>query len=211
MTRGVRRRSPTERGGIQASGWSGPRHQVALSSAPVFQVKDLYPLAANNSVEQFIRRMGPFVLIQRPPAPVLAAVANQLGQGRTLGAVHRSRLANEMLAMLVGFKFLQVANLPPLEHSATLLVGRLPECQILVEEPSVSKRHAVLRWDAEQRHCYLEDLDSTNGTFVNARQIHEEVLLSDGDSISFGDSPFLFMLSGTLHEHVLRCGYEPLL
>jgi len=175
----------------------------------VLQVKDLYPLAAERSLRQFEEKIGPFVLIQRPPAPVLAKVANQLGQGRTVGAVHRSRLGNEILAMLVGFKFLQVASLPKLDGPKSLVIGRLPECNVVVEEPSVSKRHAMLRWDDRQACSYLRDLDSLNGTFVNARQIQgEEVALSDGDAITFGDTPFLYMRSDSLHQQLMSCGYE---
>jgi len=172
------------------------------------QVKDLYPLAIEGNAANFERRMGPFVLIQRPPAPVLAAVAAQLGSGRTVGAAHLSRLGNDILAMLVGFKFLNVSTLNLQEGPRELVVGRLPDCGVVVEEPSVSKRHAVLRWDAEKKCCLLRDLGSMNGTYVNARQIHEEVALSDGDALTFGDSPFLFMTSQALHAQVLTCGFE---
>src|SRR4051812_31432731 len=119
------------------------------------QVKDIYPLAADRSLVEFEQQVGPFVLIQRPPEPVLAKVATQLGYGRTVGAVHRSRLGNEILAMLVGFKYLQVASLPPMDGPRDLVVGRLPDCGVVVEEPSVSKRHAMLRWDAKLGCSFL--------------------------------------------------------
>ena len=173
------------------------------------QVKDLYPLAADYQIGEFEQKMGPFVLIQRPPAPVLAKVATQLGYGRTVGAVHRSRLGNEILAMLVGFKYLRVASLPPMDGPRDLVVGRLPDCGVVVEEPSVSKRHALLRWDAKLGCSFLRDLQSLNGTFVNARQIQgDEVPLSDGDALSFGDTPFLYMLTSSLHQQLMSCGYE---
>ena len=82
----------------------------------MLQVKDLYPLVAGRSAQDFLGEVGPFFLIQRPPAPVLASVAMTLGAGRTVGAAHRSRLGDEILAMLVGFKNLQVVNLPPRLH-----------------------------------------------------------------------------------------------
>jgi len=175
----------------------------------VLQIKDLYLLAIERTLRQFEAKIGPFVLIQRPPAPVLAKVAHQLGQGRTVGAVHRSRLGDEILAMLVGFKFLQVASLPKLDGPKSLVIGRLPDCNVVVEEPSVSKRHAMLRWDDRAGCSYLSDLGSLNGTFVNVRQIEgEEIALSDGDTLTFGDTPFLYMVSGSLHQQLMSCGYE---
>lgn len=171
------------------------------------QVKDLYPLVAGRTARDFLAEVGPFFLIQQPPAPVLANVAMTLGAGRTVGAVHRSRLGDEILAMLEGFKNLRVVNLPPLDSSQEMLVGRLPECAILVEEPSVSKHHALLRWDAGPARCFLKDLGSLNGTFVNTRQIAgEEVELFDGDALSFGDAHFLYMMSSSLYEQLLTIG-----
>ena len=88
-----------------------------------------------------------------------------------------------------------------------LVVGRAEDCDLRVDEPSVSKRHAAVRWSPPPGSPALRDLGSTNGTFLNARAIDDtEQPLGDGDAISFGDAQFLFMLPKTLHAQLLSAG-----
>jgi hypothetical protein len=65
----------------------------------------------------------------------------------------------------------------------SLVVGRDPGCELVIEDPRVSKRHAQLRWSGDG--WTLEDLGSKNGTAVNATPV-EGAALHDGDAISFG-------------------------
>jgi len=67
----------------------------------------------------------------------------------------------------------------------TLLIGKDPTCDLLLEDPFVSARHA--RLDRYGGRWYLTDLGSTNGTLVaGARISHGEVLA--GSTISLGDT-----------------------
>jgi predicted component of type VI protein secretion system len=70
-----------------------------------------------------------------------------------------------------------------------MLVGRDPACDIVISDSEVSRRHArlVVREDA----CILEDLGSTNGTFVNGRRIGAPVELHPGDVIMMGENVLL--------------------
>jgi len=67
-----------------------------------------------------------------------------------------------------------------------MTIGRSPHCDIVLDDPRVSSRHA---WIGEvDGRTVLRDLKSTNGTFMNA-QIHSpiiEVTLHPGDTMSFG-------------------------
>ncbi len=67
-----------------------------------------------------------------------------------------------------------------------LTVGRLPQCDIHLPLPGVSRRHA--RIEVEDGRCYAVDLDSTNGTFVNSVQLppHARRCLADGDLLQIG-------------------------
>lgn len=65
------------------------------------------------------------------------------------------------------------------------LIGRRPECPIVVSHPTVSGRHAVLH--AKGGEYVLEDIGSHNGTFVNQERIEGRVKLSHNDAIQFGD------------------------
>lgn len=69
------------------------------------------------------------------------------------------------------------------QEGETLTVGRDPECQLVLEDGRVSRRHACLRWTG--RGWGLEDLGSKNGTSVNGRPA-AGAELRHGDWLSFG-------------------------
>ena len=66
-----------------------------------------------------------------------------------------------------------------------LLIGRKPENDIQVDNLAVSGQHAAIITILND--SFLEDLDSTNGTFVNRRRISSAVPLSHGDVIHFAN------------------------
>jgi hypothetical protein len=59
-------------------------------------------------------------------------------------------------------------------------------CDVVLTDPEVSRRHAALR--ESESGIAIEDLGSTNGTFVNESRITGMVALSDGDTIRLGDT-----------------------
>jgi FHA domain/Domain of unknown function (DUF1707) len=63
-------------------------------------------------------------------------------------------------------------------------IGRSRECQCVVAEPSVSRRHARLRREGER--WFLRDLGSRNGTRVNGVHVTEETEVRPGDRLSLG-------------------------
>ena len=73
--------------------------------------------------------------------------------------------------------------------SARLLIGRRSDCQLILEDMSVSRRHASIWFD--RGSWYIDDLHSSGGTFVNQRQVTRHVL-REGDMIRIGDSTFIF-------------------
>jgi hypothetical protein len=64
------------------------------------------------------------------------------------------------------------------------IIGRSDECQLSLDDPLVSRRHAVLRVRADG--VSLEDLGSRNGVMLNGTKIHGEHDLDPGDKISIG-------------------------
>lgn len=66
------------------------------------------------------------------------------------------------------------------------LIGRDPQCDVWLDADGVSRRHAVIRVDSRNRRVRLEDLGSTNGTFVGRAAVEGEIALSDGDVIQAG-------------------------
>ena len=67
------------------------------------------------------------------------------------------------------------------EHPVS--IGRLPECEIPLADPNVSRRHAEVR--TEDGRTVVADLGSTNGTKVNGAAVTTRPL-DDGDVITVG-------------------------
>lgn len=66
------------------------------------------------------------------------------------------------------------------------VMGRDPRCHVTIPDSSVSGRHArIYHSDGE---WYVEDLGSTNGTYVNDRALSHPVVLRPGDKVSVGRS-----------------------
>jgi len=70
------------------------------------------------------------------------------------------------------------------------LIGRSPECDIFLDDVTVSRRHAELRRDGDR--FTIEDLGSLNGTFVNRRRI-ETAELEDDDELQIGKYRLTFL------------------
>ncbi|MFO8071085.1 MAG: FHA domain-containing protein [Polyangia bacterium] len=63
-------------------------------------------------------------------------------------------------------------------------IGRSNECSLVLDDPSVSRRHAtVLNEDGK---LFVEDLGSRNGVVVNGERIEGRHLLRDGDRLAIG-------------------------
>jgi hypothetical protein len=74
------------------------------------------------------------------------------------------------------------------------VVGRSRDCDIVLEDAGVSRRHAELR-PCEASSWTIEDLDSTNGVRVNGRAIAGAHELRAGDSIGMGSTEMRFEIS----------------
>ena len=67
---------------------------------------------------------------------------------------------------------------------SSVLVGRSRQCSLRLDAPSISSRHARVGYESGE--FWIEDLGSTNGTFVNQQQISGRVNVAPGVAISFG-------------------------
>jgi hypothetical protein len=69
-------------------------------------------------------------------------------------------------------------------------LGRSKECDCVIRDPNVSRRHAELRRQ-ENGDWQIVDLGSTNGVKVNGRQV-DSTRLSPGDDVVLGTARFTF-------------------
>ena len=78
----------------------------------------------------------------------------------------------------------------------TIRIGRSPDNDIHIEDPSISSEHAVieeLEIEGEKEKKYqVRDLESTNSTFVNGEKISCRTLQND-DMVRFGFTIFKFI------------------
>jgi hypothetical protein len=70
-----------------------------------------------------------------------------------------------------------------------MTIGRSRECEIQVNDPNVSRRHAELR--QEGATYWLVDLDSTNGLEIAGRR-HKRVKLENGTHVTLGSTELVF-------------------
>jgi len=78
------------------------------------------------------------------------------------------------------------------------VLGRHPDCDIAITGQDASRHHArILRIDGG---CFLEDLHSLNGTFLNDEPVRQRRAIAEGDRICIADTEFTFHY-GPLPDH----------
>lgn len=95
------------------------------------------------------------------------------------------------------------------EVEGSLFVGRSDICNIYFDDDRLSKQHFVI--EVSKMGCYIEDLESTNGTFVNGIKITGRRMLLDGDVITAGREKLIFHMPKNeplVSEEEKHAGYE---
>jgi pSer/pThr/pTyr-binding forkhead associated (FHA) protein len=84
-----------------------------------------------------------------------------------------------------------------LSDKACYLVGRVPVCDIVLENDTISRQHAVFQ-SRPNGKLYLFDLGSTHGTFVSKKKVEPKVYveLEEGVHIKFGSSARIYIVAG---------------
>ncbi len=76
-------------------------------------------------------------------------------------------------------------------------IGRIAGCDLILPDPAVSKEHA--RIEVRREAVFLEDLGSTNGTWVNGRRLgRTPVAVNDGDRVDFARYGFHLLYPASL-------------
>ena len=70
-------------------------------------------------------------------------------------------------------------------------IGRSPDCDIFLDDVTVSRRHAVLAQGEDG--FFIEDQGSLNGTFLNRRRIETAERLDNGDELQIGKYKLAFL------------------
>ena len=88
---------------------------------------------------------------------------------------------------------------------ASTVVGRSSKVDIQIDEDAISRSHAVI--ENHGNKFMLRDLESTNGTYVNDRDVREKRLV-DGDQVKIGRTIFKFLsgsnIEASYHDEIYR-------
>jgi pSer/pThr/pTyr-binding forkhead associated (FHA) protein len=69
-------------------------------------------------------------------------------------------------------------------NQPVIILGREPDCDFPMDDQTVSAQHAKLSY--HQQQWWLEDLASTNGTFLNGEVVTSPVVITHGDELRLG-------------------------
>jgi diguanylate cyclase (GGDEF)-like protein len=87
-----------------------------------------------------------------------------------------------------------------------MLIGRAPDCEVHIDSPGLSRRHAELQVEGDT--VLLRDLGSANGTRVNDARVELPTMLKDGDLIRLGKVVLRYYdrqsLDALLHDRIYR-------
>jgi two-component system cell cycle response regulator len=86
------------------------------------------------------------------------------------------------------------------------LIGRSPNAHLMLADDNASRNHARIL--CNDGHYEIEDLGSTNGTFVGGQRIDRRVLLLDGARIQIGNTLLRFALQDPLELSASKRVYE---
>jgi hypothetical protein len=88
------------------------------------------------------------------------------------------------------FRFRHAGRVQQVVCKDGVVLGRAPDCDVVIPDRSVSKYHARIGYAEE---VTIADLGSTNGTYLNGRRVDAETPLRSGDRIALGAAKIVFL------------------
>ena len=171
------------------SGFIAPNHYEVAVSASDLQNFESYAQALLRELSEAVRehaRDESYGFVG--PVHVELVADESLGAGEFLVA---SQMLEAPGGAAVGSLLLDDGRRIPIGEDP-VTVGRLPDCDIVLSDPNVSRRHAEVR--RRGNDFIVVDLGSTNGTRVNGAGVRER-RLEDGDEVTFGSTRVRFEAS----------------
>jgi pSer/pThr/pTyr-binding forkhead associated (FHA) protein len=107
-----------------------------------------------------------------------AAPAPPTARGRAGAQAPAAPLGGTLMVLADG------AKPRPFRLDTNVTIGRAPECELRIDDTYASQQHA--RVFGRSGSWYVEDLGSTNGTFVNEQRLSAPAMLQPGDRVRVG-------------------------
>lgn len=115
----------------------------------------------------------------------LLAVASVAARPRVRAAAEIGRLQ----PMRVNLDIVEFGRTRAYEGRPPFEVGRGGDLDVVLRDPEVSRRH--VRFESRGGVVYVDDLQSSNGTFLNGRRVSEAIEVREGDSVDVGTTRLL--------------------
>jgi len=98
-----------------------------------------------------------------------------------------------------------VYELPPISQPARLSIGCSSQCDIQINDTSISRIHAYI--EVKNGHYIISDANSLSGTSINKKQIkpNEQIVLFSNDLINIGYINIVFL--GPIQFYRMVCGF----
>jgi pSer/pThr/pTyr-binding forkhead associated (FHA) protein len=101
-----------------------------------------------------------------------------------------SFLASRGLLVVLSSNFLGMSFII---NKPKVVIGRHPECDIIINDPAISKEHCAIILKDDHKF-FIEDLNSTNFTYLNGKKIKKAEHIIYGDRIIIGSTILRFYI-----------------
>lgn len=126
-----------------------------------------------------------------------------LAPGDVIKVDNYNQYSTETVIMLISSKDSSVWNKKDLHNCTSITIGRASNNDIVIEHIGVSLKHAVLR---EQGNTwFIQDTNSTNGTFLNGNRVFGNTKLSEKDVILISNTKIIYA-AGFLYYYTNLAG-----
>jgi pSer/pThr/pTyr-binding forkhead associated (FHA) protein len=104
----------------------------------------------------------------------------------------------------IGLSFITLDSQIRIRHfeGDEINIGRDPASECYLEDENVSSHHAKLKFHHAQ--WWLEDLGSTNGTFINKQPLKTPVVVISGDEIGCGKNTLTVSITGDIPHSTIK-------
>ena len=171
----------------------------------MYLIRELSAQARGLSPYAFEHQLGPVALLMKPAIEEMQRAALQFQALKTALSTSTTLPLNELLLMLRVFPSLSVFFLKPDAERQNFSIGRDAGRVVVVDEPSVSKSHALIIADDSGSKWSIRDEGSLNGTFVNTEPVvGGQTSITNGDTLTLGDAQLVFLQARTLRSQLLN-------
>ena len=138
----------------------------------------------NPETSNYCSKCGSLIVVEEPSDPTLTLFLGDVERETAAAPAHAGGPA---LVVRSGGGRTGESFALGSEHTS---IGRSPDCDVFLDDVTVSRRHAVIV--ADVGGARIEDRGSLNGTYVNRQRI-DSAQLVDGDEIQIGKYRLIFL------------------